>query len=142
MPVTSTDLYPTFLDAAGLPPNPTQHVDGVSLVPLLDGGTTLDRDAIFWHYPHYANQGGRPAGSVRAGDWKLIEHYESGRIELFDLRADESEKRDLAKAHPHIARRLHERLTRWQQEVEALIPKPNPNYQPPPLPDDVDPAQI
>ena len=141
-PVTSTDLYPTFLDAAGLPPNPTQHVDGVSLVPLLDGGTTLDRDAIFWHYPHYANQGGRPAGSVRAGDWKLIEHYESGRIELFDLRADESEKRDLAKAHPHIARRLHERLTRWQQEVEALIPKPNPNYQPPPLPDDVDPAQI
>ncbi|MHC4788061.1 MAG: sulfatase, partial [Planctomycetota bacterium] len=86
VPVTTPDFYPTFLEAAGLEPIPQQHCDGVSLMPLLKGSQELERDAIFWHYPHYGNQGGTPGSSVRAGDWKLIEFFEDGRLELYNLR--------------------------------------------------------
>ena len=71
--MVSTDFYPTILSMAGLPPKPEQHQDGRSLVPLLRGGATAEREAIYWHYPHYSNQGGFPGGAVRMGDWKLIE---------------------------------------------------------------------
>ncbi|MHC4736738.1 MAG: sulfatase, partial [Planctomycetota bacterium] len=83
-PVTSTDFYPTMLEMADLPLKPKQHVDGVSLVPLLKGKEKLERNAIFWHYPHYGNQGGSPGGAVRAGDYKLIEFYEDNRAELYN----------------------------------------------------------
>jgi arylsulfatase A-like enzyme len=141
-PVTSTDFYPTLLELAGLPLRPEQHVDGVSLVPLLGGADGLGREAIFWHYPHYANQGGRPASSLRAGDWKLIEHFEDERLELFNLREDEAEESDLSAREPDRTRRLHALLSEWRREVEALIPRPNPNYRPPPPPADVDPAEV
>ena len=141
-PVTSTDFYPTFLEVAGLPLRPEQHVDGVSLLPLLEGADELEREAIFWHYPHYANQGGRPASSLRAGDWKLIEHFEDGRLELFNLREDEGEGRDLAASEPERTRRLHGLLTDWRREVEALIPRPNPNYVAPSPPAGVDAAEV
>ena len=140
--MTSTDLYPTFLEVAGCPPRPDQHRDGVSLVPLLRGESSLAREAIFWHYPHYANQGGRPAGAVRRGDWKLIQHFEDDRLELFNLRDDESETTDLANDHPALVTQLYGLLADWQQEIEALMPKPNPNYEPPPLEPGVDPAEI
>jgi arylsulfatase A-like enzyme len=126
-PVTSPDFFPTCLEAAGLPLRPQQHVDGVSLMPLLRGGT-IDRDAIFWHYPHYSNQGGGPACAIRAGDWKLIEHFEDNRIELFDLRNDIEESIDLAPQMPDKAQKLHARLVAWRESVEAKIPKPNPDY--------------
>jgi arylsulfatase A-like enzyme len=130
-PVISTDFYPTLLEAAGLPPRPAQHLDGVSLVPLLKGEKqSLGRDAIYWHYPHTSNQGGGPYGAVRAGDWKLIEWYESGRVELYNLNDDLREKNDLAEEMPERARALREKLKAWRQSVHAEVPKLNPDFPP------------
>jgi arylsulfatase A-like enzyme len=119
-----------MLEAAGLDPIPEQHRDGVSLVPLLKGGDRLDREAIYWHYPHYGNQGGTPGSSLRAGDYKLIEFFEDGRLELYNLRDDIGEERDLAAAEPALAQKLHKMLVSWRTEVEAKIPEPNPDYVP------------
>jgi arylsulfatase A-like enzyme len=128
VPVTTPDFYPTLLEAAGLDPIPEQHVDGVSLLPLLKGGDRLDRDAIFWHYPHYGNQGGTPGSSVRMGSYKLIEFFEDGRTELYDLAADPGEKRDLSAEQPERAREMLATLQQWQRSVEAKIPQPNPDW--------------
>lgn len=130
VPITSPDLYPTLLDAAGLPRLPLQHLDGTSFLPLLGGADRLDRDAIYWHYPHYGNQGGTPGSSVRCGDWKLIEFFEDGRRELYHLGDDLGEARDLAADHPDVARDLHERLAAWRESVAAQIPQPNPDWTP------------
>ncbi len=130
VPVTSTDFYPTLLDLAGLPLKPRQHLDGLSLAPVLRGGTELQREAIFWHYPHYGNQGGSPGGAVRAGDWKLILWYEDDRLELFNLRRDIGEKNNLADEQPGKAAELHALLTRWLKRSGAVFPSKNPNYDP------------
>ena len=137
-PTTSTDYYPTFLEAAGLPLRPQQHCDGVSLMPLLRGGDHLDREAIYWHYPHYSNQGGAPAASLVSGNWKLIEYFEDDHLELYDLDHDISETRDLAGQHPEILSRLHGMLRAWQKDVGARRPEPNPRYsrQVPQVPND------
>ncbi|UCD52976.1 MAG: sulfatase [Phycisphaerales bacterium] len=119
VPVISTDFYPTILDMAGLPPRPGQHRDGISLVPLMKGGTRLDRDAIYWHYPHYANQGGFPGGAIRMGDWKLIERFEDGRVHLYNLRLDVGEREDLAFAYPERVAEMQAKLHTWYQEVDA-----------------------
>ncbi len=124
--VVSTDFYPTILDLAGLPARPGQHLDGLSLVPLLEGETSLGRPAVFWHYPHYGNQGGSPSGAIRAGDFKLIEFFEDGRRELYNIREDIGEKTDLAEEMPERTRELGERLRRWRGEVGAAMPTPNP----------------
>jgi arylsulfatase A-like enzyme len=124
--VTSTDFYPTLLGLAGLPLNPKQHCDGVSLLPLLRGGE-ITRGPLFWHYPHYGNQGGAPCGAVRDGDWKLIEWYEDSRVELFNLHDDPGEKHDLAAAKPDKAIELQARLAGWRISVNALMPTPNPD---------------
>jgi len=129
-PVTSTDFYPTLLEMAGLPLRPTQHADGTSLVPLLKGARTLDRQAIYWHYPHYSPQGGTPSGAVRAGDLKLIEFFEDNHVELYNLRADLGEKHDLADDMPGKAAELRKMLHDWRQAVDARMPTPNPNYKP------------
>lgn len=127
-PVTSTDFYPTILEMAGLPLKSQQHIDGVSLTPLLKGNKSLDRKAIFWHYPHYSNQGSGPCGAVRAGDYKLIEFYEDSHLELYNLTEDVSEKNDLAKSMPDKAAELHRILKNWRQDVNAQMPTPNPDY--------------
>lgn len=121
-PVISTDFYPTILEMAGLPLNPQQHIDGVSLMPLLAGTGQLDRDAIFWHYPHYSNQGGKPGGAVRKGDYKLIERYETGKLELFNLKKDIGEKNNLADLKPDKTQELLELLQKWRKEVDAQMP--------------------
>ncbi len=131
VPITSPDFYPTFLDVAGLDLRPEQHVDGVSIAPLLHGDNQLDRDAIFWHYPHYSNQGGTPGCSVRMGDWKLIEFFEDGKLELYNLRDDISEQNDLAATDPQRVSQMHDRLKAWREEIEAIEPQPNPDYKPP-----------
>ncbi|NIA20990.1 MAG: sulfatase-like hydrolase/transferase [Anaerolineaceae bacterium] len=128
VPVTSTDFYPTFLEACGAPLLPEQHCDGLSLMPLLGGGSTLDREAIFWHYPHYSNQGGSPAASVVCGHWKLIELFENGELELYNLSLDIGEHSNVAAEHPDLVEDLRARLKAWQREIEARIPKPNPDY--------------
>ncbi len=127
-PVISTDFYPTLLELAGLPLDPKQHKDGVSLAPLLKGHA-LDRGVpLFWHYPHYGNQGGAPFGAIREGDWKLIEWYEDGQLELFNLREDIGEKRNLAATQPDRAKALHAKLAAWRKSVNALMPRPNPDW--------------
>lgn len=129
MPVTSTDFYPTLLDAAGLPPMPEQHCDGVSLVPAFDGsGGHTDGRSIFWHYPHYSNQGGRPGAAVVRGDWKLVWHFEDDRVQLFNLRTDISEAHDLAPTHAALSHELKRNLIDWQLAVAARMPLPNPDW--------------
>ena len=130
VPVSGQDLYPTVLEIAGVPPTAGQVVDGESLVPLLKGTGSPRRDALFWHYPHYSNQGGKPGGAIRDGNLKLIEWYEDGRAELYDLARDVGERKELAGERPADAARLRDRLARWRESVTAQMPTPNPNYQP------------
>ena len=129
-PVTSTDFYPTMLEMAGLPARPSQHLDGVSLVPLLKGEGGSDDRPIFWHYPHYSNQGDLPGGAIRLGDYKLIEYYEDMHVELYNLRNDLGETRDLATEMPGRVKELRDRLHAWRKSVRASMTKPNPNYDP------------
>jgi arylsulfatase A-like enzyme len=119
VPVISTDFYPTILELAGLSPRPRQHLDGVSLVPLLRGGDRIDREAIFWHYPHYANQGGFPGGAIRVGNWKLIERYEDGRLHLYNLADDVGERNDRAADQPDRTARMRKQLHEWYGQVGA-----------------------
>jgi arylsulfatase A-like enzyme len=127
-PVISNDFYPTMLEMAGLGSRGSQHVDGVSLVPLLEGrGNAVERP-LFWHFPHYGNQGGLPGAAVRLGDFKLIEFFEDGGIELYDLKKDLSEQNNLARAMPEKAEELLELLHSWQERVNARVPTPNPDF--------------
>ena len=123
-PVTSTDFYPTMLEMAGLKQRPKQHCDGLSMVPLLKGGKTLGRKAIYWHYPHNHGSGSVPSAAVRSGDWKLIEWYGDKRIELFNLAADIGETKDLAESNPAKAAELHALLKSWRKDVGATISAP------------------
>ncbi|MEX2382189.1 MAG: sulfatase [Opitutales bacterium] len=118
-PVMNTDFYPTFIEAAGLPLRNDQHLDGVSLLPMLRGEGTPERDGLFWHYPHYSNQGGFPGGAVQIDGWKLIERYEDGRVHLYNLRDDIEEQNDLAEEYPERVERMRERLHAWYTEVDA-----------------------
>ena len=126
-PVTSPDFYPTLLDLAGRDPMPAQHSDGQSIAPLLRGDA-LERRPIFWHYPHYGNQGGTPGSSVRDGDFKLIEFFEDGRLELYNLREDIGESLNLAADDPETRDRLHGLLKTWREGVEAKIPQTNTDW--------------
>jgi arylsulfatase A-like enzyme len=128
-PMMSTDYYPTFLEMAGLPLRPRQHVDGVSLVPLLKGRAQPERP-LFWHYPHYSNQGGGPGGAVRVGKFKLIEWFEDMHVELFDLSSDIGERHNLAATMPDRAAALRQQLHEWRESVKAAMPTPNPDYNP------------
>ena len=128
-PIISTDFYPTILDVLGIDQKPHQHRDGKSLLPLLNGSNEFDRDAMFWHYPHY-NQHPEsfPSGVVRSGDWKLIENYETSKISLFNLKYDLSEQKDLAESHPEKAAELLSKLQQWKIETGADPMRPNPEY--------------
>ncbi|SPE36072.1 Sulfatase [Candidatus Sulfopaludibacter sp. SbA3] len=130
VPVSSIDFFPTLLEIAGARVDPAWLVDGVSLTPLLRQAGTPRRDALFWHYPHYSNQGGVPGGAVRAGDYKLIEFYEDGRLELYNLAADIWESEDLSRKEPGRTAQLRGMLQKWRESVHATMPLPNPNYDP------------
>jgi arylsulfatase A-like enzyme len=129
VPTTSMDLYPTLLAIAGLPPRPEQHVDGFSLVPLLRGGDTLEREALFWHFPHYHGSGNRPSGALRLGDLKLVEWFEDGRTELYDLKTDPGETNNIAKRDSREVDRLYDMLARWRVSVDAAMPTANPDWE-------------
>jgi len=129
-PVVSTDFYPTILDMVGLPLRPEQHLDGQSLKPLLTGSaSSLDRNALYFHFPHYhpINTMG-PAGAVRARDYKLVEVFETGDVELYDLSKDIGEQNDLSREMPELADRLKKMLHAWREETGSLMPMPNPDY--------------
>ncbi len=125
-PVCSIDFHPTLCKAAGIP---RTGLDGVDLQPLLRGAS-LPARPLFWHYPHYSDQGGSPGGAVRLGAWKLIEFYEDGRLELFHLADDPGETRNLINKEPGRARKLHQTLMDWRKEVGAAMPAQNPEYDP------------
>lgn len=126
-PVNSADFYPTTLEAAGQPARPGQHLDGASIGPLLRGEQTGIRDTLYWHYPHYGNQGGSPSAALRQGDWKLITFFENGTAELYNLAYDPGETRDLATAEPTRVAEMKQRLAEIQLETGARFPAPNPN---------------
>jgi arylsulfatase A-like enzyme len=122
---TNVDFYPTFAQAAGVKLDPKQHLDGVSIGAMLaDPKLRVKRDELYWHYPlvkpHFL--GGVSSGAVRDGRWKLIEFFETGKIELYDLAADGGEKNDLSAKHPERAARMRKRLHVWRKRVGAKIP--------------------
>jgi arylsulfatase A-like enzyme len=119
--ICSIDLLPTLAAAAGVPI--THQVDGIDLRPALAGGS-LDRDALFWHYPHYSNQGGIPGGAIRAGDYKLFERYEDGRVHLYNLKDDIGEQTDLAASQPERVAAMRRQLHAWYKEVDAQFLQP------------------
>ena len=120
--VISTDFYPTLLEMAGLPARPDQHVDGVSFAAALEGGA-FERGAIFWHFPHYSNHGMQsPGGAIRDGAYKLLEYFENGTVQLFDLQNDPGEQRDLVAEQPEQAAELRARLHAWRESVSAAMP--------------------
>jgi arylsulfatase A len=126
-PVVLMDLFHT-LRAAGAPNSSSPPVaDGLDLAPLLKNPSAkLNRDALFWHYPHYYETT-TPVGAIRAGDWKLLEYFEDNRVELFNLGDDPGEQRELAKQMPERATELRQRLRAWRESVNAALPVPNPN---------------
>jgi arylsulfatase A-like enzyme len=130
IPVISTDFYPTILEMAGLDLRPDQHMDGISLVTLLEGKGTINERPIFWHYPHYSNQGGKPGAAIRLGKYKLIEFFEDNRAELYDLGSDIGEQNDLSARMPEKVNELLDILYKWQKEVDARMMDPNPGYDP------------
>ncbi|MDU0354284.1 sulfatase [Paraglaciecola aquimarina] len=131
-PVVSTDFYPTLLQAAGIKLNPKQHQDGVSLAPLLSGQPDIEHEQrpIYFHYPHYSNQGGFPGAAVRLGDWKLLERFEDGKVQLFNLAQDVGEQQDLAKQQPKKVKELRAMLHAWYKEVDAQFIQDKDNLQP------------
>ena len=130
-PVSSTDFFPTILEAAGLPALPDQHRDGMSFAAALkDPAAANPERVLFWHYPHWGNQGGIPGAAVRRGNWKLIQWFWRKPPELFNLAADPGERTNLAEKHPDILANLRKELAALQKETKALMPAPNPSAKP------------
>jgi arylsulfatase A-like enzyme len=127
-PVCTVDLYPTIMEMTGAAKHAGRPLDGTSLTPALRRGGKLKREALYWHYPHYSNQGGAPGGAVREGDFKLIEFYEDNRVELYNVKNDPGEHRDLAAQMPAKAAELRRKLDAWRRSVNAVMPSPNPAY--------------
>ena len=122
-PIISMDLYPTFLEAAKVKPDPDLKLAGKSLIPVFKGEKTLKRKAIYFHYPNYAwHKSNRLGGAIRQGDYKLIERFDDGSVELYNLKHDLSEKKDLAKEKPELADRMVRELQSWRKRIDAKMP--------------------
>jgi len=126
-PATGTDFYPTLLELVGADLKPEEHIDGISLVPLLNGETIEERPLI-WHFPYYGNQGGEPSSIIRKGDWKLIHYYEDGREELYNLKTDVGETTNVSEKKSKLTKQLREILFNYLSEVGALFPEKDPEY--------------
>ncbi len=125
--ITSPDFYPTLLDAVGTTAPANQTLDGINIKSILQGGAPPER-ALYWHYPHYGNQGGAPGAAIRRGNWKLIEWFEGSRLELYDLAHDIGETHNMAVQEPARTQQLRDELHAWQKQVGARFPTPNPHY--------------
>ena len=128
-PVIGVDFYPTMLAMAGVPAA-AGVVDGESIEPLLRQSGAMKRDAIYWHYPHYHPGGATPYGAIREGDFRLVEFYEDNHVELYNLKDDIGETKDLAATLPDKAAALRQKLHDWRERVGAQMPTPNPDYDP------------
>ncbi|TWU07884.1 sulfatase [Stieleria varia] len=127
IPVSGIDWYPTLLDLVGVDVPADQDIDGVSLTPILHGKTIADRP-LFWHYPHYGNQGGEPSSIITHDDWKLIHYHEDGRDELYHLSDDPAETTDVASQNPDRVRSLRAELDQWLQSSGAVMPTADPQF--------------
>lgn len=124
-PVISTDFYPTLLELCGLASKPDQHLDGVSFAAQLEGKPmNVEHDALFWHYPHYSNQGGFPSSAIRMGDYKLIVRLEEGRSHLYNLANDPGERTDLAATMPEQVALMKKKLFQWYADTGAKFLEP------------------
>jgi len=126
-PIIQTDWLPTLLEACGVKTD--DKFDGASIVSLLKGTSIPDRP-LFWHFPHYTNQGSRPAGAIREGSWKLVEHFENKSLELYDLAKDASEEKNVAGRELERVMEMHSKLIRWRAEIGAQVNTPNLNFDP------------
>ena len=126
VPVTGTDFLPTIMSmtGGGTPPS----LDGLDLTGVLRGGKALDRDALYWHYPHYSDQGGTPSGAIREGDWKLVEFFEDNHLELYNLSVDPGEGYNFASSYTDKAYELRAKLAAWREKTNASMPTSNPAY--------------
>jgi len=123
-PVNNVDWIPTLLELAGAPQ--PEDIDGCSFAPGLLHGQFEERD-LFWHFPHYTNQGGRPSGAMRSGDWLLVEYYDIDHVELYNLAEDIGERSDLAATHTEIVTRMRASLDKWRKANNAQLNLPNPD---------------
>ena len=130
VPVTGPDFFPTILEMLGIQDQTNQNIDGFSMAPLLKGEKQIDREAIFWHFPHYSNHGMQsPGGAVRSGDYKLLEYFENNTVQLFNLKEDMEEQHDLSPSEPEKVKELQDMLRQWRERVGAKMMEPNPEYQ-------------
>ncbi|MBT8396491.1 MAG: sulfatase [Gemmatimonadetes bacterium] len=123
VPVQSTDFFPTMMEMAGISVAPNGPLDGSSLVPLLTASGEIQRDALYWHFPHYHGSGNRPSGAIRQGRWKLVEWFEDGEVELYDLESDLPERVDVSGSEPDRVAELLEKLRAWRDAVGANMPR-------------------
>lgn len=122
-PVTGADFYPTLLDYANINLLPNQHQDGISLKPMIEERKVPSERSLYWHYPHYGNQGGDPSSIIRKGDWKLIHYYEDDSNELYNLKKDPYEQQNIANQNPEITVKLYHQLKNWLESVDAKYPE-------------------
>ncbi|MDX9882988.1 MAG: sulfatase [Prolixibacteraceae bacterium] len=129
VPVTSPDFLPTIVEMLGIPAQSGVQSDGISFAPLLKGEAEINREAIFWHFPHYSNHGMQsPGGAVRCGDYKLLEYYENNTVQLFNLKSDIEERHDLSSSMPEKVKELKEMMHNWRKQAGAKMMEPNPDY--------------
>ncbi|UZD23105.1 sulfatase [Algoriphagus halophytocola] len=127
VPASGVDFLPTILDLAGVHDVDLSGVEGKSLVPAMNGQHFESRP-LFWHYPHYGNQGGDPSSTIRDGDWKLIYYWEDGKVELYNLLEDPSEQHDRSALNPEVSQKLFSQLISWLESTNANKPVPDPQY--------------
>lgn len=126
-PTVNVDFYPTLLETVDIQPDPAQKLDGVSMLSTWRNPNAMPkRDAIYWHYPlekpHFL--GGRSGGAIRSGSWKLIEFFDTDKVELFNLSVDGSEKDNVSEKQPEVTKRLHNQLIGWRKEIGATKDPP------------------
>jgi len=126
-PVIGSDFYPTILDLVGAKTRPNQHIDGISLKPILNGNALSERP-LFWHYPHYGNQGGEPSSIIQEKGWKLIHYWEDDRNELYHLASDINEQNNVATKNLELTKQLNNKLNSWLLKVEANMPSKDLEY--------------
>lgn len=125
-PVLSTDFFPTMLELAGIAQPTEIALDGDGIVPELRGQKSQATRPLVWHYPHYHGSEWTPGAAIRVGDWKLIEFYEFGDAELYNLASDAGETTNLAEQEPDRLDDLRQQLRQWQEDLHAKMPQPNP----------------
>lgn len=128
-PLTSVDYFPTILEMIGAE-GKIKEIDGKSIAALVKG-EKMTRGPIYWHFPQYSNHGMQsPGGAIRDGDYKLLEYFENGTVQLFNLRNDIGEQKDLARTEPDRVKELKAKLHQWRLDVDAQMMTPNPDYDP------------